>query len=155
MENKQLLTIIAIAAVFIGGTLLWNAIQPIISQYGQQQQAADQITDRVTDADYAVRNYEWFIDQREKIKAMERQINNTRDAMQRVKDTYGNDTTDWSRQTRNQYNRELTELQGYQNQHENLVAEYNAHMNSSVRNLYNNSLPLEMEDKFWTGDLVP
>ena len=154
MENNTL-KIAGIAILIIGGIILWNAVQPIVGQYGQQQDAADKITDKVTDADYAVRNYEWFIEQEEKIKAMERKIQNVRDSMKLIKETYGNNTSEWSRTTRTTYNREITELQGYKDQHENLVAQYNKNMNSSVRNLYNDSLPLEMEDKFWTGDLVP
>ena len=139
----------------IAASIVWNAYAPKVLQYGDQQEAASDIRNKVTDGDYAVRQYEWFITQREKIDAMESKIQNVRDSMKRIKQTYGNDSNKWSRTTRVQYNRELKELQGYQDQHENLVADYNANMNSSVRNLYNNSLPLEMEDKFWTGDLVP
>lgn len=154
-KKHYIVSSVLVIGLLLGTLIVVSAYAPVLNQYEDQKESASNIRDKVTDADYAVRNYEWFIEQREKISAMERKIQNVRESMKLIKETYGNDSSEWSRQTRTQYNRELTELQGYKDQHENLVAQYNKNMNSSVRNLYNNSLPLEMEEKFWTGDLVP
>lgn len=154
--NKKIILLAILATVgIVGAGIVMNAFAPVINQYADQQQAASNIRDRVTDAEYAQREYEWFKTQEEKIKERQRQIENVRTAITTLKDTYGNDTSQWSRTTRTTYNRRISQLQGYRNNYESLVSEYNAKMNMETRNLYNDSLPLEMEKKFWTGDLIP
>lgn len=155
MKTRYKLAIPAAILLLIGGSVVWTAVQPIIAQYGDQQQGAKEIRDQVTDGQNAINQYEWYERQREKIDAQRRQIQNTRDAIERHRSTYGEDASEWSRTTRTQYNRLNNRLQGYRDQHDNLVSEYNAQMNMETRNLYNDSLPLEMEKKFWTGDLIP
>ena len=153
--NKKHLALAATGLVLlISAGIVINAYAPVVNQYFDQQESASEIRDKVTDADYAVENYEWFKTQEQKIKSMQRQIENQRRQIETFKDTHGN-SSNWGYQQNRQYNRMTNRLLGYRNQHEQLVAEYNAKMNMETRNLYNNSLPLEMEDKFWTGDLVP
>lgn len=146
------LILLLLTAGLIAGAV-WNAVQPIVAQYGDQQQAASNIRNQVTDGDYAVENYEWFKTQRQKITAMQNQIENQRIQIRNFKER--NNMSELSRTQQISYDRMTTRLLGYRNQYENLVADYNARMNMETRNLYNDSLPLEMEKKFWTGDLIP
>lgn len=152
-KNAKILSGLVILAALIGTVIVWNAYSPVLQQYGDQQRAADTIRDQVTDGDNAIRQYEWFETQREKIEAQETQIENQRMQIRDFKER--NDMSDLSRTQEVNYDRMTTRLLGYRDQHANLVAEYNAQMNMETRNLYNDSLPLEMEDKFWTGDLIP
>lgn len=155
MNNTKKLLAISTGILLLLGTLVANAYSPVIQQYFDQQQSASQIRDTVTDNEYAVENYEWFKTQEQKIQAMRNKIENQRTQIRDFKETHGEDSSEWSRTNQQQYNRMTNRLLGYRNQHENLVADYNARMNMETRNLYNDSLPLEMEDKFWTGDLIP
>lgn len=153
MKNRY----IAIGAVGIIGlfalSIGWNAIAPVLNQYGLQVGAANEITRETSTADYAQRQYEWFIQQREDINAMQRKIENQRTQIRNFKET--RNLSDLSYTEQKQYNRMTDRLLGYRNQYETYVADYNARMNQSYRAQYNNSLPLEMENKFWTGDLIP
>lgn len=156
MNKKTIAIIVAIlfsVAGFYAVSIGWNAVEPIVSQYGDQQQGADNIRDRVTDGEYAQREYEWFKTQEQKIKSQQRQIENQRTQISDFKEI--NNMSDLSYTEQRQYNRMTDRLLGYRNQYESLVADYNARMNMETRSLYNDSLPLEMEDKFWTGDLIP
>lgn len=147
--------ILLIIGIGVVAQLAINAYAPVFNQYGDQRESASNIREQVTDADNAIKQYEWYIRQREKIDAQRRQINNTRDSLQRFYDTYGRNGSEWSFTTRERESRLVDRLQGYRDMHDNLVSEYNAQMNMETRNLYNDSLPLEMEKKFWTGDLIP
>lgn len=155
--NRKLTGLILASIFLIAGVFAvsigWNAIEPVIQQYTDQQQAASDIRDRVTDGEYAQREYEWFKTQEEKIKSQQRQIENQRQQIRDFKEI--NNMEDLSYTEQRQYNRMTDRLLGYRNQYESLVADYNARMNMETRSLYNDSLPLEMESKFWTGDLIP
>lgn len=149
------LGILALIGLVIGGSIVWTAVAPIIQQYGEQQQAAQQMTEETSAADYAMQQREWFAQQRQDILAMQDQINNTRDQLDRFYSTYGKNGSQWSYTTRQRHGRITDRLYGYRDQYETYVADYNSRMNVSYQAQYNNSLPLEMEKKFWTGDLVP
>jgi len=133
--------------------VIFNAFAPVLQQYGLQQQAADQITKETSSAEYAMQQYEWFKQQRQDIQAMRDKIENQRRQIKDFKDTH--DMNDLSYTQQRQYNRMTNRLLGYRNQYETYVADYNARMNQEYRAQYNNSLPLEIEKKFWTGDLIP
>lgn len=156
MNKKTIAIIVTLlfgVAGFFAVSVGWNAVEPIVSQYGDQQQGAQNIRDRVTDGEYAQREYEWFKTQEQKIKSQQRQIENQRTQIRDFKEV--KTMEDLSYVEQRQYNRMTDRLLGYRNQYESLVADYNARMNMETRSLYNDSLPLEMEDKFWTGDLIP
>lgn len=153
MKTKHKIGLIAGVFLLIGGSIAWTAVQPIVAQYYDQQQGAQEIREQVTDGQNAINQYEWYERQRQKIDAMQNKIENQRRQISDFKKR--NNMSDLSYTQQNNYDRMTTRLLGYRNQHENLVAEYNAQMNMETRNLYNDSLPLEMEKKFWTGDLIP
>lgn len=137
----------------VAGIIVLNAYSPVIQQYGLQIGAADQITKETSQADFARRNYEWFKQQRQDIQAMKQKIENQRRQIENFNERHGEGDLDYLEQK--QYNRMTNRLIGYKNQYQNYVADYNARMNQEYRAQYNNSLPLEMEKKFWTGDLIP
>lgn len=143
---------ITVIALGIAG-IVFNAYAPVLKQYGLQQQAADDITRETSTAEFAMQEREWFAQQRQDIQAMQRQIENQRQQISDFKETRDMDDLSFSEQR--QYNRMTNRLLGYRNQYETYVADYNAKMNVSYYRQYNESLPLEMEDKFWTGDLIP
>lgn len=152
--NKTVKILAPIAFVgLIGAGIVFNAFAPVLQQYGLQQQAADRITKKTSSAEYAMQQYEWFKQQRQDIDAMKRKIQNQRRQIKDFKETH--DMQDLSYTQQRQYNRMTNRLLGYRNQYESYVADYNARMNQKYRAQYNNSLPLEMEKKFWTGDLIP
>lgn len=153
MKKKHIaigvISLIGLFALNIG----WNSVAPVLNQYGLQVGAANELTRETSTADYAQRQYEWFTQQRQDIEAMQRKIENQRTQIKDFKET--RNISDLSYSEQQQYNRMTNRLLGYRNQYETYVADYNARMNQSYRAQYNNSLPLEMEDKFWTGDLIP
>lgn len=133
--------------------IVFNAYAPVLQQYGLQTQAAEDITEETSSSDYAMRQREWFAEQRQDIQSMRNQIENQRQQLESYQERHN--ISDLSYTQERQYNRMINRLLGYRNQYETYVADYNARMNVSYQQQYNNSLPLEMEDKFWTGDLVP
>lgn len=145
------------ALIFIGSlvtvTIGWNAFAPVLQQYGLQQQAASDINQETTTAEYAMEQREWFAQQRQDIKSMRRKIENQRTQIKNFKEL--NDMDDLGFQEQKQYNRMTNRLLGYRNQYETYVADYNKRMNVSYQEQYNDELPLEMEEKFWNGDLIP
>jgi len=145
------------ALIFIGGlvavTIGWNAFAPTLQQYGLQQQAASDINQETTTAEYAMELREWFAQQRQDIKSMRRKIENQRTQIKNFKEL--NDMDDLGFQEQKQYNRMTNRLLGYRNQYETYVADYNKRMNVSYQEQYSDELPLEMEKKFWNGDLIP
>lgn len=149
LAGGALLTILA--TLFILNTFFPSTLY----QFNQQREAGKNIIDQTQTAENAIDNYEWFKTQKQKIDSMERQIENQRKQIKTFKQTYGDDPSNWSRSTRQQYNRMTDRLLGFQNQYESLVAEYNARSNMQNRNVFKDKLPYEMENKFKTGDIVP
>lgn len=153
MKKRYVAAVFAAVMLVVVGGLLWNAVAPIVSQYFNQVDAANEIEDRTSDAQYAQEQHEWFQQQKQDIDAIQRQIENQRRQIKDFKETHDMDDLSYTEQR--QYNRMTNRLLGYQNQYERYVADYNARMNVSYMRQYNDSLPLEMEKKFWTGDLIP
>lgn len=157
MDKLKALGILVVAFIVIGGfvavSIGWTAIAPVLQQYGLQQQAASDMVQQTTDADYAMDQREWFAQQREDIKAMRDKIENQRTQIKNFKDRQN--MSDLSSFEEDRYGRMSDRLLGYKNQHETYVADYNARMNVSYQEQYSDELPLEMEKKFWNGDLIP
>jgi len=153
MNNKhKALTAIGSAAIITFIAVSW-IFGPTINQYFLQRQAANDMNQKIQDAEYAIDNYEWFKQQKQDIESMRNKIENQRVQIRNFKDRHN--MSDLNRYESTQYNRMTTRLLGYKNQHENLVADYNARSNMQTRNVFKGKLPYEMEKKFWTGDLVP
>lgn len=157
MNKLKALGIVSAAIVAIGGlvavTIGWNAVAPQVQQYFLQQESASEMAQQTTGADYAMDQREFFAQQREDIKAKRRQIENVRTQIKNFKDI--NNMSDLGYSEQKQYNRLTQQLLGYKNLHDQYVADYNARMNVSYQEQYSDELPLEMEKKFWNGDLIP
>lgn len=149
---KKLAAASVLALAVIASVALWS-YGPTIDQFFLQRQAADDLNQKIQDADYAIDNYEWFKTQKQKIDQKKRQVQNVQDELQRFKDTYGNDSSEWSRTAQQRYSRLNSRLTGQQQMYEKLVADYNARASMQTRNVFNDTLPYEMDEKFWTGDL--
>jgi len=159
MNKLKALGIVFAAILFVGGLVAvsigWNAIAPVLQQYGLQQQAASDINQEVTTDDYAMQQREWFAQQRQDIKGMRQKIRNQRTQIENFQERHNGSMDDLSYMEQEQWNRMTRTLLGYRNQHVTYVRDYNAKMNVSYQRQYSDELPLEMEDKFWNGDLVP
>lgn len=157
MNVLKALAIVLTGILAIGGlvavTIGWNAVAPYVQQYGLQQQSASDMAQQTTDADYAMDQREWFAQQREDIKAMRDKIKNQRTQIENFKER--KNVSDLSRFEEKEYSRMTDRLLGYRNLHDQYVADYNSRMNVSYQEQYSDELPLEMEKKFWNGDLIP
>lgn len=147
--------LISVVGVLGVAAVGWNAVSPVIDQYFYQVDSADKITKDTSSADYAMRQREWFAQQRQDIKGMRQKIRNQRIQIENFQERHNGSMDDLSYMEQQQYNRMTNRLLGYRNQHETYVRDYNAKMNVSYQEQYSDELPLEMEDKFWNGDLVP
>jgi len=136
-------------------TVLNTFFPSTLYQFNQQREAGKNIIDQTQTAENAINNYEWFKTQEQKIDAMKVKIENQRTQIRNFKETYGEDPTQWSRTTKQQHSRMTNRLLGYKNQYQSLVAEYNARSSMQTRNVFKDKLPYEMEQKFWTGDIIP
>jgi hypothetical protein len=150
---------IGVAAVFITAVLGYAAIYAWFPSTFQtlfvQRDAAQDIVDRTYDADNAIQNYEWFKTQEQKIRMKQRQINDTRQQINRLYTTHGRNSSSWDYQTQQHYNRLTSTLLGQKQMYQKLVADYEARSSMQNREVFKNNLPYEFEDKFWTGDITP
>jgi len=114
----------------------------------KQVDSAHEIIEKTYDADNAIYNYEWFKTQYEKIQATEKQIDNTAIELDNFKEMYG-DAKDWDWQTTQSYGQLQTTLLGQKNHYEEIVAEYNARAKMANRNIFQDSLPFNVDKRLW------
>jgi len=153
MKHTKKLAAFGPAVALVLAYVVAVAVAPVVNQYFIQQNAANDINQRTGSAEFAMDTREWFAQQREDIKSMQRQIENQRTQIRDFKERHDMDELSYTQQK--QYNRMTNRLLGYRNQYETYVADYNAKMNVSYYKQYNKELPLDMQEKFWTGDLIP
>lgn len=139
--------------LFLAISLVAWSYGPTIEQFFLQKEAASDINKKVQDADYAIDNYEWFKQQKQKIDMKKKQVENVRDEMRRFYDVHGNDSSEWSYSEKQQWQRINSRLTGQQQMYQKLVADYNARSSMQTRSVFKGKLPYEIESKFWTGDL--
>lgn len=142
----------AVAILLVISVVAWS-YGPTINQFFQQKEAANEMADKIQDADYAIDNYEWFKTQKQKIDQKKRQIENVRSELRNFYDTYGENASSWSYVTKQRHSRLQSRLTGQKQMYQKLVADYNARSSMQTRNVFKGKLPYEMEKKFWTGDL--
>lgn len=114
----------------------------------KQVDTAHDIIDQTYTADNAIYNYEWFKTQFEKIKATERQIDNTMIEKDEFQELYGN-ASNWDWTTKESYSRISATLLGQRNHYESIVAEYNARSKMANRKIFKDKLPFEVDKKIW------
>jgi len=145
------LAILAVIAVLLIAVVFKFWLAPMI--FMEQHQAAKDSVEDTYSWENAKTNYEWFKTQKQDIRAKEKQANNTRAQIQRMKSDYGENVSEWPPDARDRYEELNQQLLAQQNMHNEMVAEYNARANMEHRNLFKDDLPYNMEEKYWTGDL--
>lgn len=148
---KTALTIVGIICLvflLIGAGYVVKAVLLPAKTVTTQIDSSYDVVEKTYDADNAIANYEWFKTQYEKIQANKAQALNAKAAADEYKEMYG-DPKDWDFQTKSEYNRLNTITLGLKNQHESLVAEYNARSEMANRNIFKDKLPLSVDKMLW------
>ena len=118
----------------------------------EQRDAAEDGIEDTYNWENAKTNYEWFKQQKQDIEAKQKQANNTKEQINRMHEEYEGSPDEWPRDVRQNHEDLHQQLLGQQNMHNQMVADYNARANMEHRSLFEDELPYEMEEKFWTGD---
>lgn len=127
----------------------------VIGGWFAQRQAAEDAVQSTYSWENARESYEFFKRQKEEIERNREQLENYREQRERFLETHGNDSSEWSRQQEIRYGRIDDRIVAVQNEHEDLVAEYNARANMAHESIFRCGLPYEMDEKFWIGDGRP
>lgn len=142
---------VTIAALLMAFFIVLNVISyvwfPFLPWF-EQRDAGEQIVREQIDAEKAIQNYEWFREQWNDIQAQRAQIENLRDRHERFHDTYGNDSSEWPRDVREDHDRIQTRITGNQNALEQMVAEYNARSDQAHREMFKCHLPYKVDNRF-------
>lgn len=117
-----------------------------IHSISKQSQAAHDIIDETYTADNAIYNYEWFKLTYEDIQATEKNIRVTEQQIVDFKTMYGSNATEWDYTTKQQYGQLTTQLTGQRLYYNDLRAEYNAKANMVNRNIFNDNLPMFIDE---------
>jgi hypothetical protein len=150
---KYLLAIVVVALVVVSALSFFAP--STIPAWQEQRQAAQDGVEKTYDWNNAVEDYEWFKEQRNDIEVKRKEIENVQQEKRDFLETYGNDTSEWQRTTRVQYNRINQRITGLRNLHDEYVGEYNARAEQAHRSIFRCGLPYEMDKKFWIGDGRP
>lgn len=122
---------------------------PSVLGFTEQRQAGEEITKDTYDADSALRDYRWFRQQHEDIKAQRDIIENHWDEHERFHELHGNDTDDWERATLTRHGRIHDRITGSQNILQTMVADYNARSDDATRALFKCNLPYRVDQQFY------
>jgi len=136
--------IIALVAIsvlgFVGKIILFPA--------KVAQNAADTaygVVDKTLNADNALFNYENFHNMYQGAKQQVVNIKNNEKSLNSLKETFGEDTSKWSKDTRQEYYHIKQTIDGYKMQYESIVSRYNADSQKFNRNLFKDKdLPYEL-----------
>lgn len=93
------------------------------------------VIDATLNADNAIYNYHWFIEQRESIVAVESKIRIAQDSLSAFTSAAGERST-WTFEDKTEAARLQSVKQGLQSQYESMVAEYNARSQEADRAIF-------------------
>lgn len=99
------------------------------------------------EADNAIYNYEWFKTQHQKIIVANQNIKNT-EVLVDSYSMYGS-PIDWDYMTKQSHQQDQVTLLGQRNYHNELVGEYNARASMSTRNIFDDKLPMHVDELLW------
>jgi hypothetical protein len=153
-RQKKGLVIAIVGLVIVFNVFVW-LFPSLLPAWLQQRQSGEQIQEQVYDSENAIQNYEWFKSQRQDIIAQRKQINTTNESLTRFYKRYGTNGSEWSYQAQQRHSDLIDRLDGQQNMHDQMVAEYNSRANQAHRAIFQCGLPYEMEKKFWLEDGRP
>ena len=97
------------------------------------------VIDKTLNADNALYNYHWFIQQKEDIGAIETKIKIAQDSYDSFVTSAG-PHTDWTFEDKTEAARLASVKQGLQSQYQQLVADYNAHSKEADRSIFQDGL---------------
>lgn len=139
---KQTIIIIGVIVGFIvlsaGAFMIKTGLLPF---YGATKtlNTGYEIIDKTMTGDNAIYNYEWFKQQIEDIRAIEKKIVISQKQIIDFKEIFG-DTKEWTFDTKNEYSRLQSIKQGQMSQLEDVVATYNARSKMANRNIFNDDM---------------
>lgn len=103
------------------------------------------IVDKTMNADNALFNYEQYYDLYQGAKQQVMNINNCQKQIDNLKKTYGEDTSKWTKDIRNDFAFQQQTIEGYLMQYQKIVSEYNSNSQKLNRNLFKaKELPYEL-----------
>lgn len=144
LEERPVRTMLKGGAVAIGiiagiSMIGWGAkmlLYPVVQ--------AGRVVERTLDADNMIRNYEWFKQQINDVKAIDLKIANVETNLKTFSEAVGARET-WTFDDRQEWNRLNAILVGLQGQRAQMVADYNARTKMENRDLFRtNDLPEEL-----------
>jgi len=133
-----ILAVIGVLALSVIGFGLKTVFMPF---FGAQKtlQTGYEVIDKTMTGENAILNYEWFKQQVESIRAVEKKIMISKKQIIEFKEMFG-ETSTWSFETKNEYARLSSIKMGQMSQLEDMVATYNARTKMANRNLFNDDL---------------
>lgn len=103
------------------------------------------IVDKTLNADNALFNYEQFYDLYQGAKQQTINIKNCQTQIDNIKKIYGEDSSKWTKDIRNELAFQQQTLEGFQMQYQKIVSEYNSNSQKLNRNLFKaKELPYEL-----------
>ena len=103
------------------------------------------IVDKTMNADNALFNYEQFYDLYQGAKQQVMNINNCQKQIDNLKKTYGEDSSKWTKDIRNDLAFQQQTIEGYLMQYQKIISEYNSNSQKLNRNLFKaKELPYEL-----------
>jgi len=149
--SDTLTVILAIVAMIVLIVTIWAlryALLPVRTVTSQISGAED-IIDKTYDADNAIYNYEWFKTQYEKIEAEKEKLENLDTEIEDFVKLYGSDANVWDFETKRAHSRLTSTRLGLRNHLNDLIAEYNARSKMANRNIFQDKLPVHVDEMLW------
>jgi len=147
VNDKRLLRIGAVVALFLVVLLIINYVWFPFLTFTENREAGQDVVEQTIDAENAIQEYEQFRVLYNDIQAQHAQLQNEQEALDRFYNVYGENPDEWSRQARQDHSRIQQRITGYQNQLENLIAEYNTMSETATSEIFQCSLPYQVEDR--------
>lgn len=102
------------------------------------------VVEKTLNADNALSNYEQFKDLYNGAKQQAMNIQNAEESIAKIKETYG-ESTSWPEDIRDEYNFQNQTIEGYKQQYQRTVSDYNSNASKLNRNLFKDkNLPSEL-----------
>lgn len=135
----SLITCFAVTVIWIGGA--W------IGVFGTAVTLPASIANKTLQPDNVIQNYEWFKQQYQDVKAIDRKIDNAKQSKRDLIDGLSSDRSSWSFDQNQEFARLGSIVLGLENQRASMVAEYNARTQMANRDLFRTSdLPVVIDN---------
>jgi hypothetical protein len=110
-------------------------------------QTAHDVVDKTLDADNVIYNYEWFKNQYNSYLALQQKVKNAKDSLKRYEDSLKSVSREkWSYEQNTQWGQLNTIVDGFNNQLNDCIAQYNSNASKANRNIFKSKdLPDHLE----------